>query len=54
MNFDFSNLNAKSDKPKTESTFRSKCATCGEWIEEGDTIVKTEDDEWVHEDCDDD
>ena len=54
MNIDLSNLNPEPDKPKMESTFRSKCAVCGEWIEEGDSIVKIEDDdEWVHEDCSD-
>ena len=31
--------------------FRSKCAACGEWIEEGEPIVCTCDDEWVHEEC---
>lgn len=37
-----------------EATFRSKCAVCGEWIEEGDEIVidKVEE-EWVHEACSD-
>lgn len=34
-----------------EAEFRSKCAACGEWIEEGDPIAKDTDDEWVHEDC---
>lgn len=34
-----------------EASFRSKCATCGDVIEEGDAIVKDEDDNWVHEDC---
>jgi ribosomal protein L24E len=28
--------------------YRSKCAYCGEWIEEGDEIVVDEDGEWVH------
>lgn len=36
-----------------EAEFRSKCAVCGEWIEEGDRIVIEEDEEWVHEDCQD-
>jgi hypothetical protein len=39
-------------KPTTEAEFRSKCAACGDWINEGDTIVKNEDDEWIHENCD--
>jgi hypothetical protein len=47
-------LNLEPDKsPRIESEFRSKCPTCGEWIEEGNMIVKTMDDEWIHEDCDD-
>lgn len=35
-----------------EAEFRSKCATCGEWIEEGDLIVKDDDDNWIHKNCD--
>lgn len=35
----------------TEATYRSKCAACGEWIEEGDQIVPDEDGEWLHERC---
>jgi len=37
--------------------FRSKCAVCGDWIEEGDIIVydaaqsADEDGDWVHEEC---
>ena len=34
-----------------EATFRSKCAICGEWIEEGDEIVCDEDGNWVHVAC---
>jgi hypothetical protein len=34
-----------------QAEFRSKCAACGEWIEEGDEIVVDEDGNWVHEDC---
>jgi hypothetical protein len=46
-------LSSGFEKPRIESAFRSKCAVCGEWIEEGDWIVKNEDEEWIHEDCDD-
>lgn len=35
-----------------EAERRSKCAACGEWIEEGDEIVLNVDGEWVHERCD--
>lgn len=42
---------ANSDPDRAQATFRSKCATCGEWIEEDDWIVKDEDDNWIHEDC---
>jgi hypothetical protein len=34
-----------------EAEFRSKCAVCGEWIEEGDKIVCDEDGNWIHSDC---
>jgi hypothetical protein len=35
-----------------QAEFRSKCATCGEWIEEGDEIEFDEEaEEWVHEKC---
>jgi len=34
-----------------EAEFRSKCAACGDWIEEGDLIVFDDDDNWVHESC---
>ena len=34
-----------------EAEFRSKCAACGEWIEEGDEIVFDEDGNWIHEEC---
>lgn len=34
-----------------KAEFRSKCAVCGDWIEEGDTITKDEDDNWIHVDC---
>lgn len=34
--------------------FRSKCASCGNWIEEGDPITRDDDGEWIHEDCADD
>ncbi len=37
--------------PRIQAEFRSKCATCGEWIEEGDWIVKNDDEEWIHEEC---
>lgn len=33
------------------ASFRSKCPACGDWIEEDDEIVKTEDGEWVHVEC---
>lgn len=33
-----------------EAQYRSKCAACGEWIEEGDELVLDED-EWIHEGC---
>lgn len=40
------------DNPiKIQAEFRSKCAVCGEWIEEDDWIVKDEDDNWIHEGC---
>jgi hypothetical protein len=34
-----------------EAEFRSKCAACGEWIEEGDEIVADDDENWVHKEC---
>jgi hypothetical protein len=34
-----------------EAEYRSKCATCGEWIEEGDMIETNADGDWVHEEC---
>lgn len=34
-----------------EATFRSKCAVCGEWIEEGDEIVEDDDGNWIHCGC---
>lgn len=34
-----------------EAEFRSKCACCGEWIDEGDPIVCDEDGNWIHEGC---
>ena len=34
-----------------KATYRSKCADCGEWIEEGDEIEPDEDENWVHSDC---
>lgn len=34
--------------------FRSKCPSCGEWIEEDDPIVRDDDGEWIHEGCADD
>lgn len=34
-----------------EATRRSKCAACGEWIEEGEQIVLHEDGDWIHEEC---
>lgn len=34
-----------------EATYRSKCAACGGWIEEGDEIEMNEDEEWCHVDC---
>lgn len=33
--------------------FRSKCAACGDTIEEGDEIVVDIDGDWVHVDCED-
>lgn len=42
------------DPVVVEAQFRSKCAACGEWIEEGDEVVKGEDGEWVHLDCEED
>lgn len=33
--------------------FESKCAACGSEIEPGDEIVLTDDDDWVHVDCED-
>lgn len=49
MKLDFSNLNES-----IKATFRSKCAACGEWIEEGDMIIKDTDGNWIHEDCNED
>lgn len=37
----------------TVATFDSKCAACGDWIREGDEIVLTPDEEWVHLECED-
>jgi hypothetical protein len=37
-----------------EAEFRSKCAACGEWIEPGDDIVLDDDEEWIHEECEED
>lgn len=37
-----------------EAQHRSKCAACGEWIEEGDEIVRNDDGDWVHIECDQD
>jgi hypothetical protein len=34
----------------TTATYDSKCPTCGDDIEHGETIV-LEDGEWIHEDC---
>lgn len=34
-----------------EAEFRSKCAECGEWIEEGDNIEPDEDGNWIHQNC---
>lgn len=34
-----------------EAEFRSKCADCGEWIEEGQMIEPDEDGNWVHQEC---
>lgn len=34
-----------------KAEFRSKCADCGEWIEEGQEIEPDEDGNWVHCDC---
>lgn len=48
MKLDLSNIDPP---PRIQAEFRSKCAACGEWIEEDDWIVKNEDDEWIHEDC---
>ncbi len=49
MEFDLSNV----DKPqRIQAEFRSKCAACGEWIEEDDWIIKDADDNWIHEGCD--
>lgn len=36
-----------------EAEYRSKCAACGNWIEEGDPIEQNEDGDWVHEECSD-
>lgn len=34
-----------------KSKFKSKCPACGEWIYEGDEIVKAGSGRWVHEYC---
>lgn len=34
-----------------EAERESKCAACGEWIEEGDPIERNDDGDWVHEHC---
>lgn len=31
--------------------FHSKCAACGDDIDEGDEIVLDPDDDWIHVDC---
>lgn len=36
-----------------EAEFESKCPACGDMIVEGDEIVKNEDGDWVHLDCED-
>lgn len=36
-----------------EAQYRSKCAFCGEWIEEGDEIALSEDGWWVCAECED-
>ncbi len=36
-----------------EAEYRTKCAVCGEWIEPGDEIVRDDDGEWIHADCED-
>lgn len=33
--------------------YRGKCADCGEWFPEGTMIHYNDDDEIVHDDCDD-
>jgi hypothetical protein len=37
--------------PRTQAEWESKCAACGDWIYEGDWIIKDEDENWIHEDC---
>lgn len=35
-----------------KAEFHSKCAVCGEWIEEDDEVEYSDDaDDWVHYDC---
>jgi hypothetical protein len=38
-------------QPNIQAEFRSKCAVCGDWIEEDDWITKDDDDNWIHVDC---
>ncbi|HYT42877.1 MAG TPA: hypothetical protein VEP90_11045 [Methylomirabilota bacterium] len=46
---DFTNQSI--DSP-VRAEFRSKCAYCGEWIEEDEWIIKDEDGNWIHEEHD--
>jgi len=48
MKIDLSNVDPP---PRIQAEFTSKCPACGEWIEEDDWIIKNEDDEWIHEEC---
>lgn len=35
-----------------EAQYRSKCAACGKWVEEGDLIeYDREAEEWLHVEC---
>jgi hypothetical protein len=40
------------DQPRIQAEFSSKCAACGNTIDEDDWIVKDEDGNWIHEECD--
>lgn len=37
-----------------EARYRGKCAACGDRIEEGDEVTYDDDDELIHDECDDD